>query len=68
MIIPDAVAENFADSFAFGLANDIATKLNCGETDDLAALLTVIGRPDLSTYWIQVHARADDSGDLHYQQ
>jgi hypothetical protein len=67
MIIPDAVAASFLETFDLYVANDIGTRLSCSEVNALADLLTALGRPDLASAWIEAHARGDDSGDANYR-
>lgn len=65
--VSDDVAQDFVSAFDGYVAGDVATSLNCGETEALAAMLTALGREDLGATWIEAHARGDEEGDSHHQ-
>lgn len=64
--LPDAVAA-FIAAWALDLATvrNLATDLNCGEADTLAALLYAAGHGETARTLLNEHATADDSGDRH---
>ncbi|NAS22477.1 hypothetical protein GT755_12370 [Herbidospora sp. NEAU-GS84] len=61
------MARDFGNTFDGYVAHDVGTTLNCGEVEALAAVLIVLGFPELADVWIEAHALGDDEGDSHYQ-
>lgn len=60
----DALA-GFLEVWSGDLADDLATKLTCGEVDALARLLHDHGRHAAAAAWINIHSRADEEDDEH---
>lgn len=70
MDISDGVIRSFTDTFTGELADEVASRLTCSETNVFADLLLAMGREDLASVWIGAHASAADSDEDcdHYAQ